>query len=172
MFGQFYIDLRNYFDAGGPVLWPILGATIILWTAILERYWYLFLVFPGRRDKVVAEWEARADTTSWRAKWIREKMISEVRLEVNRSVLMIKTLIALIPLLGLLGTVTGMTEVFQVLAALGSANARAMANGVSATIIPTMSALTVSVFTLYFAFSIERRVNNAVEDVEDRLRHF
>ncbi len=172
MFLQFYVDLRSYFDAGGPVLWPILAATILLWTLILERYWYLFLVFPGRRAHVVSVWEARADTTSWRAKWIREKLISEVKLEVNRNVRMIKTLIALIPLLGLLGTVTGMTQVFQILAALGSSNARAMANGVSATIIPTMSALTVAVFTLYFAFAIERRVNRMIEDVEDRLRHF
>lgn len=172
MFHQFYIDLRNYFEAGGVVLWPILAATILLWTLLIERYWYLFLIFPGRRREVVAEWEARTDTTSWYAKRIREKMVSEVKIEVTRGVLLIKTLIAIVPLLGLLGTVSGMMQVFEILASLGSTNARAMAHGVSATIIPTMSALTVAVFSLYFAYAIERRARNAVDDVEDSLRHF
>jgi biopolymer transport protein ExbB len=172
MFNQLFIDLRNYFEAGGNVLWAILIATILLWTLIIERYWYLFLVFPARRREVVQEWESRSDTTSWYAKRIRERMISEMKHEVTKGVLLIKTLVGLIPLLGLLGTVTGMMQVFEVLASLGSSNARAMAHGVSAATIPTMSAMTVAVFTLYFTYSVEKRARNSVEEVEDSLRHF
>lgn len=169
---QLFVDLRNFFEAGGNVLWAILAVTIILWTLILERYWYLFLIFPRRRREVVDEWEARSDTTSWFAKRIRERMVSEMMIEVNRGVLMIKTLVGLVPLLGLLGTVTGMIQVFEVLASLGSSNARAMASGVSAATIPTMSAMTVAVFTLYFTYSVEKRARLATEEVEDSLRHF
>jgi len=169
---QLFVDLRNFFEAGGNVLWAILAVTIILWTLILERYWYLFLIFPRRRREVVEAWEARSDTTSWFAKRIRERMVSEMMIEVNRGVLMIKTLVGLVPLLGLLGTVTGMIQVFEVLASLGSSNARAMASGVSAATIPTMSAMTVAVFTLYFTYSVEKRARLATEEVEDSLRHF
>lgn len=58
-------------------------------------------------------------------------MISEVTLDLNQGVGMIKTMVALLPLVGLLGTVTGMIEVFEVMAVMGSGNARAMAAGVS-----------------------------------------
>lgn len=172
LFNQVFVDLRNYFEAGGNVLWAILVVTILLWTLIIERYWYLFLIFPKRRREVVAVWEARSDTTSWYAKRVREQLASEMRIEINRSVTMIKTLVGIIPLLGLLGTVTGMMQVFEVLASLGSSNARAMAHGVSAATIPTMSAMTVAVFTLYFTYSVDKRARNAAEEVEDSLRHF
>ncbi len=172
MFTQLFIDLRNYFEAGGNVLWAILIATIILWMLIFERYGYLFFVFPRRRRETVAAWEARSDTTSWYAKQIREQRLSELSIEANQGIGIIKTLVGIIPLLGLLGTVTGMMQVFDVLASIGSTNARAMAQGVSAATIPTMSAMTVAVFSLYFTFSVERRAKVALEQVEDEMRHF
>lgn len=172
MFTQIFIDLRSYFEAGGNVLWAILVVTVLLWTLIFERYGYLFLVLPGRRRNIVKDWESRSDTTSWYAKQIREQKISELNIEANRNVGMIKTLVGIIPLLGLLGTVTGMIQVFEVLATIGSSNARAMAQGVSSATIPTMSAMTVAVFTLYFTYSVERRAKFAVEELEDEMRHF
>ncbi|MGH8127468.1 MAG: MotA/TolQ/ExbB proton channel family protein [Gammaproteobacteria bacterium] len=172
MFAQLFIDLRNYFEAGGNVLWAILIATIILWMLIFERYAYLFFVFPGRRRETVAAWEARSDTTSWYAKQIREQRLSELSIEAKQGIGVIKSLVGIIPLLGLLGTVTGMIQVFDVLASIGSTNARAMAQGVSAATIPTMSAMTVAVFSLYFTFSVEKRAKVALEQAEDEMRHF
>jgi biopolymer transport protein ExbB len=172
MFTELFIDLRSFFEAGGNVLWAILVATIILWTLIFERYGYFYLVFPRRRKETVAAWGARSDTTSWYAKQIREQHISQLSIEANRGIGMIKTLVGIIPLLGLLGTVTGMIQVFEVLAAIGSSNARAMAQGVSAATIPTMSAMTVAVFTLYFTYAVERRAKFSIEQVEDEMRHF
>ncbi len=172
MFTTLFIDLRSFFESGGNVLWGILVATIILWTLIFERYGYFYLVFPRRRKETVAAWEARSDTTSWFAKQIREQRISELSIEANRGIGMIKTLVGIIPLLGLLGTVTGMIQVFEVLATIGSSNARAMAQGVSSATIPTMSAMTVAVFTLYFTYSVERRAKYSIEQVEDEMRHF
>lgn len=172
MLTQLFIDLRNYFEAGGNVLWAILVVTVILWMLIFERYMYFYFVFPRLRREAVAAWEARSDTTSWYAKQIREQRISELSIGANQGIGMIKTLVGLIPLLGLLGTVTGMMQVFSVLATIGSTNARAMAQGVSAATIPTMSAMTVAVFSLYFTFSVERRAHRSIEQVEDEMRHF
>lgn len=172
MFTQIFIDLRNYFEAGGDVLWAILVAAIILWTLIFERYGYFYLVFPRRRKEVVTGWSARSDTTSWYAARIREQQISQLSIEVKRGLGMIKTLVGIIPLLGLLGTVTGMVKVFEVLSTVGSSNARAMAQGVSEATIPTMSAMTVAVFTLYFAYAVEKRANRSIEQVEDQMTHY
>ncbi len=172
MFTTLFIDLRNFFEAGGNVLWAILVATIILWTLIFERYGYFYLLFPRRRKETVEAWEGRSDTTSWYAKQIREQKISELSIEANRGIGMIKTLVGIIPLLGLLGTVTGMVQVFEVLSTMGSSNARAMAQGVSAATIPTMSAMTVAVFTLYFAYAVEQRANRSIEQVEDQMTHY
>ena len=70
--------------------------------------------------------------------WSRTQIVSEIECLMMRNTKTIPTLIALLPLLGLLGTVTGMIQVFDVMASLGSGNPRAMANGVSAATIPTM----------------------------------
>lgn len=172
IFQQMFVDLRNYFEAGGIVLWPILGTTIWLWAMIIERYWYLIVVFPKRRLEVIGVWESRTDTTSWYARRVREKMLSEASQEIHSGIFFIKTLVAIIPLLGLLGTVTGMMQVFEVVASMGTSNARAMAHGVSAATIPTMSALTVAVFTLYFTYAVDKRARSAAEDLEDSLRYF
>ncbi len=53
------------------------------------------------------------------------------------------------PLLGLIGTVSGMLEVFDSMAIRGSADARAMASGVSHAMICTMTGLAVSITGLY-----------------------
>lgn len=31
-------EIREFFEAGGPVLWGILMVTIIMWTLIIERF--------------------------------------------------------------------------------------------------------------------------------------
>jgi biopolymer transport protein ExbB len=172
MLMQAYIALRTFFEAGGIILWPIFGVTIVLWMLLLERYWYLYLIFPGRKDAIVKDWKQREDRTSWYAHRIREKTLSEVNMETRTMVPLIKSLVAIIPLLGLLGTVTGMIQVFEALSSLGSTNARAMAHGVSAAILPTMAAMTVAVFSLYFVYVVEKRIRESNEELEDELPHY
>jgi biopolymer transport protein ExbB len=50
--------------------------------------------------------------------------------------------------LGLLGTVTGMIQVFDVVAVLGTGNARALASGITMATLPTMVGMTVSIIGL------------------------
>lgn len=169
IFVDAFISIRDFFEAGGDVLWGILAVTTLMWTLIIERAWFFLLVMPQRKQAAKDAWDSREDTYSWRAKRIRERMISELTIEANRSLLMIKSLMAVLPLLGLLGTVTGMIQVFDIMAVTGTGNARAMAGGVSAATIPTMSGLVAALSGLYFVTLLERAAATEVEKAEDLL---
>ena len=128
--------LRDFLNAGGPVLVIIMGTTFIMWAMILERIMYWTTAHPGVVSRAKRVWAARTDHTSWYAHAVRDRLISEVREEANASNGVIRALVAVTPLLGLLGTVTGMTTVFDVMAVTGSSNARLMAGGISRATIP------------------------------------
>lgn len=167
-----YIGIREFFEAGGPVLFAVLIVTILMWTFIIERLWYFRAVHPRIVQRVLQQWEDRDDQTSWYAKQVREQLISEVALEARRFVFLIQSLVAVLPLVGLLGTVTGMVMVFDVMAVLGTGNAREMAGGVSAATLPTMAGMTAALSGLYFATALDNKARYEVEKVEDAMRHF
>ncbi len=168
-----FTSLRDFVETGGPVLLWIMGITFLMWTMILERFWYFLATYPATSKKVLSLWEARPDKSSWHAHQIRTQLISQVNLESNHSLGTIKTLVALAPFFGLLGTVTGMVEVFDVMAATGASNARAMASGVSKATIPTMAGMVAAISGLYFSTLLERRAKRSTQKIEDALEiHF
>lgn len=150
--------LRDFFETGGPVLWPIFGFTLLMWGLILERYWYFWVSYPHVLASFVNEWQQRQDTQSWYAQQIRMTRVSELTSEMGRFVPVVKTLVASLPMLGLLGTVTGMIQIFDVMAMMGTGNPRAMADGVSRATIPTMSGLVAALSGLYFSINLDYRV--------------
>lgn len=148
--------LQSFMAQGGPVM-PWIALTIfVLWTLILERFAYYLIAHKPLKRRLIAEWDARSDKSSWRAHAIRDEMISNVKQSTLSNVAIIKTLVALAPLLGLLGTVTGMISVFDVLAFSGSSSARLMAGGVFAATIPTMAGMVTALSGLYFATVLPR----------------
>ncbi len=167
----FIDDIRNFLYAGGDVLWVILGVAICLWCLIIERLLFFKQNYPLLRDRCLAHWNQRDDKKSAYALFIRQELISEVLIQLNRGVAIIKVLIALCPLLGLLGTVTGMIHVFDVMAMTGTGNARAMATGVSQATIPTMAGMVIAIAGLYFSKLIEERVSDESHHLADLLKY-
>jgi biopolymer transport protein ExbB len=161
--------VRAFTERGGDVLFLIGGVTFVMWTFMLERVWYFKMVQPRQARRVQEIWRARTDHDSWFADQVRRLLVSEVRIELNSSVLAIKTLVALCPMLGLLGTVSGMIEVFDVMAIAGSGNVRAMASGVSKATIPTMAGMVAALSGLILSVQIERFSKNETERVADHL---
>ncbi len=161
--------LRDFFEAGGGVLWVILAATVVMWTLIVERLWFFAAVMPRRTDEAVREWLARPERQSWWALSIRAQALSELLVDARRYMPMIRTLMAVLPLLGLLGTVTGMIQVFDVIAVQGTGDARAMASGVSAATIPTMAGLVAALSGLYVVSALERRLQRDVQRAEEAM---
>jgi biopolymer transport protein ExbB len=149
-------SIQDFIDQGGPVLWVIFAACLLLWLLILERAWFVRITWPRRAKQLVAEWNARDDCHSWRAKKIREATVSQVDMDLHALLPLIQVLVALCPLLGLLGTVLGMIGVFEVIAVSGNDDAQAMARGVYRATIPTMAGLVVALTGIYFTVRLRR----------------
>lgn len=164
-------SIRGFMELGGDVLWAIMAVLLMMWTLIIERYWYFFRVLPARKRAIRETWEARGDTSSWYARRVKEEMISRARIEMQRNLKTIQTLVAVCPLLGLLGTVTGMVAVFDVMAFFGTGNARAMASGVYQATIPTMAGMVSALSGIYFSTHLDHRAEVEVERLEDILQH-
>lgn len=161
--------IRDFIDQGGPVLWLIFGACLLLWSLILERIWFVRVTWPRRARHLVAEWNGRGDCRSWRAKKIREATISQGSMELHAMLPLIKMLVALCPLLGLLGTVLGMIGVFEVIAVSGNDDAQAMARGVYRATIPTMSGLVVALTGIFFSVRLRRLADRETSLLMGRL---
>ncbi|ACE84763.1 MotA/TolQ/ExbB proton channel family protein [Cellvibrio japonicus] len=150
-------SLSDFLNTGGNVLWSILLVTFWLFFLIIERYWFFLREYPALRQQRRDAWNARVDKSSWVAEQQRKQLLSELDCMMSQRMTLIPALIALLPMLGLLGTVTGMIQVFEVMAYLGSGNPRAMANGVSAATIPTMAGMVISLLGIPFATELKRR---------------
>lgn len=166
-----FVALRSFFEAGGDVLWAILAVTTLMWTFIIERFWFFSRVLPGRIEATRNLWDAMSPDTAWQTRAIRQQLISEISLEAHRFLVLIRALMAVLPLLGLLGTVSGMIIVFDAMAFSGTGSARLMAGGVSAATIPTMSGLVAALSGLYFTTYLEQRAVNELKRAEDLLVH-
>ena len=162
-------ELREFFEAGGPVLWGILLVTIIMWTLIIERFWYFKNLMPALSDKALNQWSNISNKGDWFSMRIRDQIISEVSGETRKFLLTIETMMQILPLLGLLGTVVGMIKVFDVMTFFGTGNARLMASGVSQATIPTMAGLVAAISGVYIANLLKRKAEDEINKVADQL---
>jgi biopolymer transport protein ExbB len=160
-------SLNDFMEKGGSVLWWILVLTALLCWFIIERLWYFSFDLPKDRDKRLQIWITRSDHSSWYALYLRTQLISEIDCSMSKGLTMITTFIALLPMFGLLGTVTGMIQVFEVMASMGSGNPRAMADGVSAATIPTMAGMVVALAAIPFATHLDRRYKRELMNVKN-----
>lgn len=164
-----FADLQAFLDRGGPVLLVIMLATFFMWGLILERLFYFRFAHKQVAAEAIAEWRSRSDRKSTLAHWVKDKLVSEVRMKAEQNVQLTKAMVALAPLLGLLGTVTGMVAVFDIMAITSGADAKAMSAGVSRATIPTMAGMVASLSGILFTSGMDRRVNRSVQQVEDAM---
>ena len=164
-----FVAVVDLIDEGGPFVGWIFACGVVLWTLCLERYWYFSRVLPRDSEAMLRAWRERGEHGSWCARNIRQAMISRLNAAMTSGLPLLKTLVPLAPLLGLVGTVSGMLEVFDAMALRGSADARAMASGVSHAMICTMTGLAVSITGLYPVFYFQSRARRETELLADRF---
>jgi len=161
--------LLSFMDKGGNVLWLIAALLFVMWVLIFERVWYLQFGWKSDVAEIIGRWEGRPERKSWEAHQIRHMMISRARMQINRYLPEIKTMVALCPLLGLLGTVTGMIEVFNIMAVTGGGDAKSMAGGVQQATIPTMAGMVAALSGVFANTYVTRIAQRESEFLQDNL---
>jgi biopolymer transport protein ExbB len=161
--------LLGFMDKGGDVLWLIAALLFVMWVLIFEREWSFKIAWKKDVAEVIAKWEGRGERKSWEAKQMRAMLISQTRIQINRYLPLIKTLVALCPLLGLLGTVTGMIEVFNIMAVTGGGDAKSMAGGVQQATIPTMAGMVAALSGVFANTYVTRIAQRESEFLQDNL---
>ena len=161
--------IRDFLELGGPVLYLVAVVLGVMWLFIIERLVFFTTQQSRLANDAAQRWEARQERDSWQAHRVREALISNVKIQANQYLGIIKACVALCPLVGLLGTVTGMITVFEVMAFLGTGNARAMAAGVSQATVPTMSGMVAALSGYFISVWLQTKADSEVEELSERL---
>ncbi len=181
--------------AGGLLMLPILGCSVVALAIILERLWTLRTrrIAPRGLGQQVCElisqgqvnvyWleshsplggvlaaglrNARLGNEQVRAR-IQESAVAVIH-DIERFLSPLGTIAAITPLLGLLGTVVGMIDVFAVIVDAGSAErAQELAGGISQALVTTAAGLTVAIPALMFHRYFQRRVEDITVTMEEQ----
>jgi len=145
---------------------PIVIVSVVMWTLIIDR----LRVYRGlnRHDvnasQAVALLEEKASpgATGLRAQLVGDFIAERageavldkdilhccslhLKRQLDERLAVIAVLAAIAPLLGLLGTVLGMVETFDVIAAFGTGNSRALAGGIGVALVTTQTGLLVAI---------------------------
>ena len=186
------------FLKGGPIMWPILVASIIALTVVIERLIFIVMesfrrqpqvvgeilerVEKGDVDKAVRSGEASRDFVARVLTYglaHRDKSVSEALLRAsnwelkrfNRGLSILDTIITLAPLLGLLGTVTGMIHSFGLLGASELGAPSAITGGIAEALIATAFGLGVAITALIPFNYLNSRLEEARLEIQDAASH-
>lgn len=183
------------FQAGGWVMWPILGCSVVALGIVVERLWALqarSVIPPGLAEQVRTHvTQGRAATLDLAAlrmgsplgrvlaaglvnrehDWavVRESIEEAGRHVVHdlgRYLNMLGTIAAISPLLGLYGTVLGMIQTFGAISTAGVGDANVLAGGISVALLTTAFGLTVAIPALILYRYLRGRVDALVVQME------
>ena len=184
-----YLLFENYVRDGGPLMYPLLCISLIMWLLIMERTIFLGRLYRKNMSLSLAVQHLHDNTSpdpkqhrgvmtllvnrflSLRSgdpdldRFILDESVLSVNHHLDNHLAAIGVLAAIAPLFGLLGTVTGMITTFDVLAIFGTGNSKAMAGGISEALITTQTGLLLAVPGLYMKNFLTRRANNLQHQV-------
>lgn len=185
------------FILGGPIMWPILIASLIALTVVIERFIFIAQGKIHEQPQVVSEILSKVERgdllaairagkgsrdpiakTLTYALEHRDKSVSDALLRAanwelqrfSRGLSILDTIITLAPLLGLLGTVTGMIHSFGLLGDdLGAP--QAISGGIAEALIATAFGLAVAILALIPFNYLNSRLEEARIDIQDAASH-
>jgi biopolymer transport protein ExbB len=167
--------LQTLFDRGGPIMWPLLGCSLVSLTITIERllfWWHQKCAFSRNRieailDRVDAkDYDGAANVKGMGRDAVssvlaaglrhREHGLSEAmqveagsRIDAMKQGLsVLDTIVTMAPLLGILGTVLGIIASFDLLGASGIEDPKAVTGGIAQALITTAAGLTVAIVSL------------------------
>ncbi len=169
--------VMTLFERGGPVMWPILGCSILGLAVAIHRAWAFLkyrcanrleqsvcreavsLVTQGRFD------EAQRMTEKLKGAFgrvyhfalfsreynLHDSLLLAAQKEIDglrRGLSLLDTVITIAPLLGILGTVTGIISSFNMMSDTGIQNHAAVTGGIAEALITTAAGLIVAIAAL------------------------
>jgi len=192
----------EFFLKGGPLIWPILLCSVIVFAIVLERLWHFRriktnvgnliaqvkrLLLEGKLEEAeklcretrgpVAHILAVGIHIHKRAYPEKEKIISragsrELR-KLEKNLRGLGIIAHISPLLGLLGTVTGMIKCFMKIQELGGrVDASVLAGGIWEALITTAAGLSVAIPAIIFYHYFEGKVDNIASQMKDVVQEF
>ena len=194
-------DTRNMipiFLKGGPVMWPLLIASLVALTVIIERLFFTIREGVRRSPAVVARIFAAAEQGDLEAAWAtgqasrdyvarvltyalahRSVSFSNALLEAsslelqrfNRGISVLDTIVTLAPLMGLFGTVTGMIRAFGLLGASELGAPTAITGGIAEALIATAFGLLIAMIALLPFNFLNARLEQARQEIEHAGAH-
>lgn len=193
--------MNDLFSNGGPIMWPILAASLVALTVALERLFFV-TIESFRRDRarvreVLSKIEegdltaARMAGSGSRDFVVRalthalehegrfsQAMLAGASLELRRftrGLSILDTIITLAPLLGLLGTVTGMIRSFGMLSGAELGAPAGITGGIAEALIATAFGLAVAITALLpfnFLNAREEAARLELQDAASRAELF
>ena len=185
-------NLFHIFEKGGPIMWPLLFASVLALAVVIERVLFLMLVRSRRNQRALGkllgalengdaeeavrgaegckDFVVRAMTYALTHK---EQSLSHALLwsqaqelkKFRRGIPVLDTVITLAPLLGLLGTVTGMMGSFSLLGEeLGAPGA--ITGGIAEALIATAFGLGIAITSLIPFNILNARTEDAKHELE------
>ncbi len=191
-------SLLGYFKKGGPIMYPLLFASLLASTVILERLFFLAGVRKNRNLKTVeaimsnieagnvdGAIRAGQGTKDFVARTLvyalahREKSLSSALMRASaqelvrfeRGISILDTVITMSPLLGLLGTVTGMMGSFGMLGGAELAAPAQITGGIAEALIATAFGLGIAITSLVPLNFLHSKSEDARHEMEDAATH-
>jgi biopolymer transport protein ExbB len=184
------IDL---FLKGGPVMYPLLGCSVIAVTVILERIFFWVREDMHRNQSlvdIVMELSRKGDWEEIRGRVARSKDYvirildsgilhrefsmtkameaaagDEIK-RMRRFLDILDTMITVAPLLGIFGTVTGIITSFEILGTSGIEQPLAVTAGIAEALITTAAGLAIAIPSVFFYNYFNSRAEAAALTVE------
>ena len=188
--------VASWMAQGGPVMWPLLGFSIVAVAVFVERFISLrrarinvneflaklrkaLMVNRSIREAIkVCEEESGPVASIMKAGLLKhgqpkedvEKTIENAALyemsRLERFLVVLATIANVAPLLGFFGTVTGMINAFDALAEAGLSNPGLVATGIKEALFTTAFGLFVAIPTQLMYNYFMSRINKFVRDIE------
>lgn len=192
--------MPELFQKGGPLMWAILGCSVLALAIFLERL-VVFMRHRRGTQELVREVEnlvakekvdeaiivcqragtplARILITALRSAGLpRDQIKTKVEeagtrelSSLSRYLGLLATIANISPLLGLLGTVLGMIEAFNVIAAQGVGTPATLGGGISTALITTAAGLSVAIPVILMHKYLTSRANRISLELEEYSLH-
>lgn len=160
----------KFFEAGGPLMWPLLICSIAALAIILERCWFWhsldlkkdeanasrLLALLGEGQEIAPEASPGIITAMLEAGLAAggsgramEIVALAALAQMRRGMMALDTIITASPMLGIIGTVLGIMSSFDMLGASGVSDPKAVIAGIAQALITTAAGLSITVCAIF-----------------------